>query len=209
VPMRRAVTRRSGLALFLTIGVAVGASGCSGDGTPATRGSASAVPSAPAESTSPAPAPVPTPTVVRQPAAAAGGVCRLLTYGGVRQDLGVDFDVAAASGTAGASQTCVLQRIGAAVPDLTLSVTPARGVTPETFRESYVPARGVPRTGVGRTAYSAVIRSASTAGRVELGWLSTSGRVLTLVYTVDAAAAVSDRTVGQLANLARRVDAAR
>jgi hypothetical protein len=134
-----------------------------------------------------------------------------LTFEGVRRALGTEFGVAAASGTAASSQTCVLQRVGASAPDLTLTVTPARGVTPATFRESYVPARGTARTGVGRAAYSAVIRSASAQPRVELGWLSASGRVYTLVYTVgpDEALNVTDRMVGRLANLARSVDATR
>jgi hypothetical protein len=128
----------------------------------------------------------------------------------VRRAVGTDFDVAASSG-ATTSQTCALQEVGARVPDLVLTVTSTPGVTPAVFRESYVPARGTPRQGVGRAAYSAVVRSASAAPRVELGWLNARGQVVTLTYTLgpDDDPGRPEVFVGRLAVLARGVDPVR
>jgi hypothetical protein len=145
----------------------------------------------------------------RRPAAAAGGACRLLTFEAVERTLGTAFDVAAASGPAGATQTCVLQKIGATAPDLLLSVTPARGVTAKTYRESYVPSGGAALSAPGEAAYRRVVRGGTSGGpRVEVGWLSRSGRVLTLAYTLARQddATHTAQLVEQLVALGERVD---
>ncbi|MDQ1677605.1 MAG: hypothetical protein QOC93_2749 [Actinomycetota bacterium] len=126
-------------------------------------------------------------TAGRSPASAAGGACRRLTFERVRRVLGVDFQVAAAGGTAATSQTCVLQQVADPDSDLVLTVTPAAGVTAAAFAGSYVPSGGVPLDGVGKAAYRVVVRAPGSAGpRVEIGWLSRSGRILTLAHTLAA-----------------------
>ncbi|HEY0485644.1 MAG TPA: hypothetical protein VGD72_05295 [Mycobacteriales bacterium] len=99
--------------------------------------------------------------------------------------VGTAFDVAAGSGRTGESQTCVLQAVGSTAPDLVLTVTPAPGVTAATYRESYVPAGGTALSGIGEAAYRRIVGTGTAGGpRVEIGWLSRSGRVLTLAYTM-------------------------
>lgn len=185
----------------------VARSGPTGPSAPVASGTA---PAATGTGVGPA-SPTAGPQADRRPAAASGGVCEQLTFETVRRAVGTDFDVAASSGTAATSQSCVLQRVDARVPDLVLTVTPAPGVTPAVFQESYVPARGTPRSGVGRAAYSAVMNSASAAPRVELGWLSARGRVMTLTYTLgpEDDASRTGTFLGRLAVLAGAVDPVR
>src|SRR5437867_1634067 len=57
------------------------------------------------------------------PAAAAGGACRAITFDAVARYTGIRFEVAGASGSAGRTQACVLQQLGAGPPDLAFSVT--------------------------------------------------------------------------------------
>jgi hypothetical protein len=175
------------------VAAALGVAACGGGGEPdavspgSPSGSASASPAPSAVSSSGSAAPsAGAPTAdTRRPAAAAGGACRLLTFATVERTLGTDFDVAAASGKAGATQTCVLQEVGATAPDVVLTVTPADGVTAETYRESYVPSGGAALGGVGEAGYRKIVTKGTAGGpRVEIGWLSGSGRVLTLAYTM-------------------------
>jgi hypothetical protein len=182
------------------------------DPTPATTG-ARATPPAPATAAAPSPgqtaATATAPPAGQRPASAAGGACRRLTFARVREVLGVEFQVAASGGAAATSQTCVLQQVAEPDSDLLLTVTPAPGVTARAFRDSYVPSGGVTLDGVGRAAYRVVVRApGSPAPRVEIGWLSATGRVLTLARTlgVDEDPNFTGQVVDRLATLAADVD---
>ena len=149
------------------------------------------------------------PTVSERPASDAGGACRHLTFARVRQVLGIEFQVAAAGGTVTTSQTCVLQEVAEPDSDLLLTITPAVGVDATAFRDSYVPSGGGTLDGVGKAAYSVVVRApGSSAPRVEIGWLSGSGRVLTLAHTLAAGEDpnLTRQVVARLARLAGDVD---
>ena len=226
MPVRRAVRM---LVVVLVVLAALATVGCAGrraPGTsPATAGPASAgAPASASASASPSssravspsaaasPAGAATPGATRPPAAAAGGVCRLLTFETVGRTVGTVFDVAASSGAPGTSQTCVLQKVGSSAPDLVLTVTPAPGLTAAVFGESYVPAGGTALTGLGLEGYRLVTRTGTAGGpRVEVGWLSASGRVLGLAYTLatDEDPSLTGQVVERLVVLGRGVDAAR
>jgi hypothetical protein len=127
----------------------------------------------------------------------------------VRQVLGIDFQVAAAGGTAATSQTCVLQQVADPDCDLLLTVTAAPEVGAAAFLDSYVPSGGAALDGVGKAAYRVVVRAPGSAGpRVEIGWLSGTGRVLTLAHTLGAAEDphLTGQVVARLARLAADVD---
>jgi hypothetical protein len=138
-----------------------------------------------AESTAqPQPSPTPTPTPTRSiaPAAAAGGVCKGLTYDAVAAAVGVRFDVAAASGGASSEQVCVLQRTEANTADLTLSVLPTVSDV-ESFKLDFQPKGATAIAGLGLAAYSH-IAAGGQAGRptVEVGWF-TKKRLCILTFT--------------------------
>jgi hypothetical protein len=130
--------------------------------------------------------PAPTPTRSIAPAAAAGGVCRGLSYDAVAVAIGVRFDVAAASGGLGSEQVCVLQRTGANAPDLTLSVLSTTSDA-ESFKLDFQPKGAKEIPGLGLAAYSHA-PAGGQAGRptVEVGWL-TKKKLCTLTFTGTAA----------------------
>lgn len=170
----------------------------------------------------PSPAPSPTgPLVEVPPAASAGGLCRKLSYSQVARVLDVRFDVAAASGDAGATQVCVLQRVRSSAPDLTLSRIPLDkpdpddepepGTEPETpeemFTTDYQPEGAKKVTGLGKAAYSRVVPGTDGGGaQVEVGWLA-ADTVDTLVYTTKPGTAPAEaaRDVARLVTLARQI----
>lgn len=156
------------------------------------------------------PAPPPTqlkPT--RWPAALAGGACQLLDYQVVEETLGLTFDVAA-GGRHEATHTCVLQKTGTTVPDLSLSVSPTTA-TPVVFRSAVAPKGAATVTGLGKAAYRAgvapVPKSARGAG-VEIGWLSGKNRILVLRCTLapDAPPGAVAQITAKLVELAVRVE---
>ena len=170
----------------------------------------------------PSPAPSPTgPLVDIPPAASAGGLCRKVTYSQVARALDVRFDVAAASGDAGATQVCVLQRVGFSAPDLTLSRIPLDkpdpadepepGTKPETpeeiFKADYQPEAAKKVTGLGKAAYSRVLAGKDGGGaQVEVGWLAAE-TVDTLVYTTspDTTPQEAAKEVARVITLARQI----
>jgi hypothetical protein len=170
----------------------------------------------------PSPEPSPTgPLVEVPPAASAGGLCRKISYSQVARALDVRFDVAAASGEAGATQVCVLQRVGSSAPDLTLSRIPLDkpdpedepepGTKPETpedaFKADYQPEGAKKVTGLGKAAYSRVVSGTDGGGaQVEVGWLAAES-VDTLVYTTEPGTAPAEaaKDVARLVTLARQL----
>lgn len=165
--------------------------------------SASAAPTGSAGPSGPGPRPT------RWPAAAAGGACQLLDYGVVEEVIGLVFDVAA-GGQQEATYTCVLQRIGSSVPDLTLTVTPSNA-SPAIFRTVVMPKGAAALTGLGKVGYRAALPAVVKAGRgpgIEIGWLSGNNRIIVLRLTlaVEAQPPAADAAAPKLLDLAKRVD---
>jgi len=152
------------------------------------------------------------------PASTAGGLCRKLNYDRVASAIGVRFEVAAASGEAGAEQVCVLQRIGFSAPDLTLSRMPveppadiegAAGAETdvEAFRADYQPESAKTVTGLGKAAYSRVVAGESGDGaQIEVGWLGKQTvYVLTLTTTPATNVTAAAKEVPRVVGLARQL----
>jgi hypothetical protein len=157
------------------------------------------------------------------PAAEAGGLCRRLNYGMVAAAVGVRFEIAAASGTSGSEQACVLQRIGVAAPDLTLAVIPealaeeepadgdteAATVTSpaEAFRADFQPAGANAVTALGNAGYSQVTAAESGSGpRVEVGWLADDTvYLLSFTATRSTSPAAARKVLPGLVGLARQL----
>jgi hypothetical protein len=167
---------------------------------------------APSVSASPVITATSRPKPARVPAAAAGGACRLLDFAVVEQVIGVAFEVAAA-GQQEATYTCVLQRVGASVPDLMLTVTPSSATVP-IFRTVLTPKGAAALTGLGKVGYRARVPAVVKAGRgpgVEIGWLSGNQRILVLRVTLAAGVAVpaAEALAPKLLALAKRLDQTR
>jgi hypothetical protein len=174
--------------------------GCGGEaGAPAAAGPAPSAAS-------------PTPTGIkptRWPAALAGGACQLLDYAVVEGTIGIAFDVAA-GGRQDATYTCVLQRTGVTVPDLSLAVSPTTA-TPTIFKSTVAPKGSAAVTGLGKAAYRAGLPAAPKQNRgagVEVGWLSGNNRIIVLRYTlpVDATSEAIAQVNTKLVELAAAVD---
>jgi len=147
------------------------------------------------------------PSQTRWPAGIAGGACLLIEYDEVQQDIGVSFDVSAA-GESQNTFTCVLQKQGIDLPDLTLAVTPT-AVDSTVFRASVQPKGAAVVANLGRVAYSVTLPPAAASGPVvEVGWLAGNGRLMILRYRspVTAAAAEATAMVPKLVTLAKQVD---
>lgn len=186
--------------------------GCSGTGDDPrpspTRGTTQELPSASPTATAP-PAPTSSPSRSVPPAASAGGLCRQLDYATVATAIGVQFEVAAASGSEGQAQTCVLQRVGSPVPDLTLASTPTT-IDAATFRADFQPEGAGTVSNLGKAGYSLISPAATGRGpRVEVGWLTDAG-VSTLTFTTAAGTtpAASQAALTKLLGLAKQVAAA-
>ncbi|MEU7610850.1 hypothetical protein [Micromonospora sp. NPDC049204] len=151
--------------------------------------------------------PPPVPIAVDVAAASSGGACRLLDFAVIEELLKVRFDVAAAS-EQGDTHTCVVRAGGAALPELTLSVSETT-IDKATFAADVVPDKAAKITGLGQQAYRRTTAAASGHGPVaEVGWLATDGRLATLSWT---GARGSERTAAEkvtadLAALAKKVD---
>ncbi|SCF29034.1 hypothetical protein [Micromonospora chokoriensis] len=151
--------------------------------------------------------PPPVPIAVDVAAASSGGACRLLDFAVIEQLFTVRFDVAAAS-EQGDTHTCVVRSAGAALPDLTLSVSKTT-VDKATFGAEVVPDKAAKVTGLGQQAYRRTLAAASGRGPVaEVGWLAADGRLATVSWTSARGSerAAVEKLTGDLTTLAKKVD---
>jgi hypothetical protein len=147
------------------------------------------------------------PSPTRWPAATAGGACQLLDFDAVEATVGTSFDVAAAS-QAGATYTCVLERTGAHLPDLSLSVASTQADV-GIFKKTVVPKGAAAVPDLGRYGYSAPVPAGAGAGPgVEVGWLSGNQRLITLRLRTGADTAEADAAglTPKLVTLAKQID---
>jgi hypothetical protein len=145
----------------------------------------------------------------RLPAEYAGGACQLMNFDLVKASLGVDFDVAGA-GNVDDSYTCVLQKVKAPLPDLTLSVTPTVADT-GLFHDKVIPKGATVLSELGKLGYSRTLPGSGGAGPVaEVGWLSGNGRLMVLRYRGASGTSAGDVSalVPKLVDLAKKVDQA-
>lgn len=159
----------------------------------------------------PASAPEPPPIVLPvEPAAAAGGACRLLDFAVIAQTTGARFTVAVAT-THGKTQTCVLQAGADSRPDLSLSMTPTTADA-EVFAEAMVP-KGAQRVkALGKAAYRITTPTGPGHGAgVEVGWLSRDRRLIYLRYTFAAGqnGPAAEALAPKLIALAKKIDTRR
>jgi len=193
VPVRQ-LHRRIAHAVPATALAALLTAGCAGTG-PGTAG-ATARPSGPLAS----------PT--RYPAAVAGGACQLVDYDVITADTGAVFDVAAAD-QVNETYTCVLQRQGASLPDLSLSVTSVQDLDPTTFKAKVQPKTATAVPDLGKLGYSVVRPATGGAGpAVEVGWLSGNQRLIVLRLRTAAGTGQDQARdlVPKLVVLARTID---
>jgi hypothetical protein len=153
--------------------------------------------------------PEPTPFVLSvEPAAEAGGVCRMLDFAVIKQTTGIQFTVAVAS-THRSTQTCVLQVGADSRPDLILSVTPTTA-DPAVFADAMAPAGAKAHSGLGKAAYRITNQPRGDYGAsVEVGWLSADRRLISLRFTFAAGhdRPAAEAFVPKLLALAKKVEA--
>lgn len=152
--------------------------------------------------------PAPAVSVVKPPAEAAGGACRLLDFPVIEEVTGARFDISAASKHR-KTQTCVVQAEGASRPDLALSVTPT-SADAAVFADEMVPRGARSVKGLGRAAYRLTLAPGKGRGAgVEVGWLSRDGRIVCLRYTFPTGQdkAAADEFAPRLVELAEKIDA--
>ena len=150
----------------------------------------------------------PLPTPADLPAEAAGGSCQLLNFGDITNDLGLTFDIAAASQKDN-TYSCVLEKEGAPLPDLTFSITLVDALDVSTFKAKVVPKGATVITDLGRIGYSRTLPASASAGpTAEVGWLAGNGRLIILSTRLATTATPDDATalVPKLIVLARRID---
>lgn len=141
-------------------------------------------------------------------AATAGMACQLLEYDVVESELGVRFDTAG-SARVGDTVTCALTRTEQAYPDLIVSISPTTA-DELIFRTAVAPDRSTAVKGLGLIAYRSSIAPSGDAGSgIEIGWLTRSGRIVIIRYTVapDTSADDLETIYPSLLTLARRIDA--
>lgn len=151
---------------------------------------------------------LPIPPVVKLPAAAGGGVCRMLDYPAVEKAIGTRFDVSASTAQ-GKTNTCVLQSEQASRPDLALAVTPTTADSAVFTDEA--PDGGESVKGLGKAAYRLTLAAGKDHGAgVEVCWLSSDGQMITLRYTLAAGEGkpAAEALAGKLVTLAKQIDAA-
>ncbi|MGK5739071.1 hypothetical protein [Micromonospora sp. URMC 103] len=151
--------------------------------------------------------PPPAPVAVDVAAASSGGACRLLDFRLIQQHVKVEFDVAAAS-ERGDTHTCVVRAGDASTPELALTVTET-SMDKATFDADVVPGSAGKVSGLGQQAYRRTAGAASGHGPVaEVGWLSTEGRLVTLVWTTPrgTSKAAADKIAAELAALAKKIN---
>ncbi|MEV0897320.1 hypothetical protein [Actinoplanes sp. NPDC049802] len=127
--------------------------------------------------------PPPTEAAVEEPAASAGGACILWDYDLIEQTTGVRFAVAAA-GQVQDTSSCAVQTLGAAWPDLTLSVVETTKASAAIFLSERMPEKATKLSGLGRAGYRLTTKAAAGHGPiVEIGWLSEAKQLQTLRFT--------------------------
>jgi hypothetical protein len=179
--------------LILALGGLVTTAACSGDKgeKPSSAKTTAAAPSG-SEPASASPSASPSPSIPPPslpPAAKAGGLCSSVTFGEVRDALGVTFEIAAASGKKGSAQTCVLTPLDAALPDLTFIATPLGDdeVSAEDYEKDFVPDNTSEIDGLGRSGYQQLVAATGSAGPVaRIGWLGDE-TVYTLALATERA----------------------
>ena len=145
----------------------------------------------------------------RQPAEYAGGACQLMNFDLVNGALGAGFDIAGA-GNVDDTYTCVLQRLNAPLPDLTLAVTPTLADT-SVFHDKVVPRGATVLSDLGKLGYSRSLPASGGAGPgAEVGWLSGNQRLMVLRYRSATGTAAGDANaiLPKLVTLAKKVDQA-
>ncbi len=143
----------------------------------------------------------------RLPAEYAGGACQLMNFDVVNGALGTAFEVAGA-GNAGDTYTCVLQRVDAQLPDLSLAVTPTVADT-LIFHDKVVPKGATVLSDLGKLGYSRTLTASGGAGPgVEVGWLSGNQRLMVLKYRSTPGTGEVSPLVPKLVDLAKKVDQA-
>lgn len=148
------------------------------------------------------------PTREPQPPAVAGGSCQLLDYDEIAKDLGLTFDVAAASQVE-QTYTCVLEREGAPLPDLTFSIALVSKLDIPTFKSKIIPSGAAVIGDLGKIGYSRTVPAGNGAGpTIEIGWLAGNQRLIILKcrLAADAPAGDAPAMVPKLLVLARRID---
>jgi hypothetical protein len=141
------------------------------------------------------------------PLGAAGRACQFLNYDTVAATLGVRFDIAG-----GASKdeiyTCALTRTDTEFPDLTLAVTETEA-DEVIFTATMIPSGGTRVADLGRIAYRVGFPAARGGGPgIEVGWLSTYGRLMIIRYTFPAGAtsAQVNELTPKVITLAKRIE---
>jgi hypothetical protein len=147
-------------------------------------------------------------TVPQLPAAVAGGACELLDYPTIEQQLGVRFDVAAAS-RVGDTYTCVVQAQGATRPDLVLAVSEKTPADASVFTDDLTPEGAKTVKGLGKAAYRVTLAARKGGGAaVEVGWLTGDKRLITLRYTLAEGKGEpeADKLASRVVALAKTLD---
>jgi len=186
--------RLSGIAAGLVLLLAAGTA-CTGPAAGAPRAPMSAHP-------------VPSPT--REPAESAGGACLLLSFEQVADAIGVDFAVSGAR-SSGDTYTCVLRRVEAQLPDLSLSVSPTLADT-GVFSSNVAPKGSATVGDLGKLGYSRSLPASATGAGpgAEVGWLSGNQRLMVLRYRTPVGTPSGDATalIPKLVALAKKIDQA-
>jgi hypothetical protein len=130
--------------------------------------------------------------LVEQPAASAGGACILWDYDFIKQQIGVDFNVAAA-GQVDDTSTCVVQTTEADYPNLALAVVESTKADAKLFLSDSKPKKATTLKGLGKAGYR--LNTAAAGGHgpsVEIAWLSEAGQLQTLNFTFAKGATTTD-----------------
>lgn len=141
------------------------------------------------------------PSESRRPVAAAGGVCKLLSYQLVARSIGVEFDTAA-----GGRNACALQVYGHPYPSLTLAVSTTKADV-KTFQEAVPPDGATRVSGLGKAAYRVAAKPSRRAGpSAEAGWLLDS-KIYILRYTFERGVAQGQagRMASRLVTLGKQI----
>jgi hypothetical protein len=149
------------------------------------------------------------PEPTRPPAAAAGGVCRLLDYAVIKDAVGITFEVAA-SAQQGQTETCVVQPSGESYPDLLLTLTNTT-IDASVFTKAVTPKGASAVPGLGKVAYSTPVPVTGDAGPgFEVAWLSAKYNSLMMLRlrVPPEAPAVADAAAPKLVALAKVLEAA-
>ncbi len=141
------------------------------------------------------------------PPGAAGRACQFLNYDAVAATLGVRFDTA---GGASKDETysCALTQADNEFPDLTLAVTETEA-DEVIFTATMIPSGATRVNDLGRIAYRVGVAAVKGSGPgIEVGWLSTYGRLMVIRYTFPAGttSAQINEFVPKLVALAKRIE---